>query len=250
MKHSCGGLAPPVAIVLLLGLGACGLPAGHPSPTPRPTATATASKADPQRCERLAKRGFTPCPPTADKLPLPPTTIRNATNGAIPDATAQQWGRAFQLTEAYYRWALQANARDALTAGGFADPNQNAITNLFSSDLMDLDNAARQDGELVFVPLNMPLVQLVAVPADLQPAMRRQGLTPTDYGFVVRFTGPGQRSVRRHDGSEIVIVSTPSDYSAALLIWGQLKQDPELGTIWYERGNYGCDGNVRSVCQI
>src|SRR5215510_16137676 len=99
MVQRCGGWVS--LLVVVVGLSACesGLPTAHGSPSPRVSASSAAT-ADPERCARLAKRGFTPCPPTADRLQLPPTTIRNATNGAIPDATAQAWGRAFQLTEA------------------------------------------------------------------------------------------------------------------------------------------------------
>src|ERR1700730_6551123 len=106
MRQRCGAMMP--LLIVMLGLSACqsGPPTSHASPTAHPSVTA--GTPDAQRCARLVKRGFVPCPPPADRLQLPPTTIRNATNGAVSDATAQQWGRAFQLTEAYYRWALQA----------------------------------------------------------------------------------------------------------------------------------------------
>jgi hypothetical protein len=249
MKQRCGGLVP--LVVILLGLSACdvGLPAAHGPASPRPSAPAAAS-ADPQRCARLAKRGFTPCPPAPDRLPLPPTTIRNATNGAVPDATAQQWGRAFQLTEAYYRWALQNNVRVALTSGVLADPSPQAVANLFGTDLMDLDDAQRAGGTLLYEPLAMPMTQLVAIPADLQQAMRRQGLVPTSYGLAVHFTGPGRRAIRYSDGHETAIVSSGADFSATLLIWGEFRADADMSAIWYERGTYGCDGNVRIACQL
>lgn len=248
MKQRCGGLLPLLAVMLVLSACSIGRPVGQTSPSPHPPSAAPT--ADPARCDRLAKRGFTPCPPTADKMQLPPTTIRNATNGAVSDATAQQWGRAFQLTEAYYRWALQANARDALTKGVLADPGTNSVANLFGTDLMDLDEATRQSGRLVVEPLQFPSVQVVTVPHDLQQAMQRQGLTPSDFGLAVRFIGPGRRAIRHTDGTEIVVVSTGADYSASLLLWGQFKTDPDLGAIWYEFGNYGCDGVVRAVCQV
>src|SRR5215470_4748141 len=119
-------------VVLILGLSACESAAsGHPSPgVPQSPAARVAASADPERCARLAKRGFTPCPPTPDKMQLPPTTIRNATNGAISDATAQQWGRAFQLAQAYYYWAMQNGARRALTSGILADVSPNTVANL------------------------------------------------------------------------------------------------------------------------
>jgi hypothetical protein len=248
MKHRCGGLMP--LVVVLLGLSACegGPPVTHATASPRPSAAAVA--ASPQRCERLAKRGFTPCPPAPDRLPLPPTTIRNATNGAVSDATAQQWGRAFQLAQAYYYWAMQNNARSALTSGTLADPSPQAVGNLFGSDLMDLDNAKQAGGVLVFEPLHIPTAQLVAIPSNLRQAMQRQGLATAGYGFAVRFIGPSRRAIRLADGRVTEIVSSGPDYSATLLIWGEFKPDADLGAIWYQRGTYGCNGQVQSVCQL
>src|SRR4051812_42977528 len=88
------------AIVLLatlfLGFSACqgGPPKPH-TPTAGSPSASVSNAADTARCQRLARRGFTPCPPPADKLQLPPTKVRNGTNGTVPDPTAEQWGRAF-----------------------------------------------------------------------------------------------------------------------------------------------------------
>ncbi|HKF78911.1 MAG TPA: hypothetical protein VKF59_22405 [Candidatus Dormibacteraeota bacterium] len=238
-------------VLVVAGLSACSgpLPATHASPAPRGSAPPSAA-ADPQRCARLARRGFTPCPPTADRLQLPPTTIRNATNGAVTDATAQEWGRAFQLAQAYYYWAMQHNARGALTSGVLADASPNAVGNLFGTDLQDLDNARQQQGTLLFQPLQVRLIQLVAIPPNLAQAMSKQGLTASTYAFAVLFVGPGQRAIQLSDGRRIVLVSSDSTYSAMLLIWGDLRSDPDLGQIWFEHGNYGCEAAVQNVCLL
>jgi hypothetical protein len=244
-----GGRCGPL-VALLLGLSACqGAAPPHAHGSPAPTAARPAT-ADPQRCARLARRGFTPCPPTADRLQLPPTTIRNATNGAVSDATAQAWGRAFQLTEAYYRWAVEANSRQALTSGVLADASAQAVGNLFGTDLQDLDTATQAGGTLQYQPPPIPTVQLVAIPPDLQDAMRRQGLQASQFGMAVRFTGPTRRSIRLPDGHETELVSRDPSYAVTGLIWGELRADPELGAVWYEHGSYGCDGGVRNVCQL
>jgi hypothetical protein len=236
-------------LALIIGLSACqSAPRSHGQQSGRPTARAASP--DPQRCDRLAKRGFTPCPPTPDHLQLPPTTIRNATNGAVSDATAQQWGRAFQLTEAYYRWALQTNTRAALTSGVLSDSSQESVANLFAHDLMELDSARSVNGILVVQPLELAGIQVVAIPRDLQDSMRQQSLDPTSYGLAVHFMGPSRRAIQLPNGGEQVLSSSDSSYSAWLLIWGTYKADPELGAIWYEHGNYGCDGVVRNVCQV
>jgi hypothetical protein len=238
-------------VVLILGLSACeGASSGHTPPKAPSSAPSVAVSVDPQRCARLAKRGFTPCPPTRDKMPLPPTTIRNATNGGISDATAQQWGRAFQLGQAYYYWAMQSGDRAALTSGALADPSLQAVGNLFGGDLKDLDSARQAGGVLVYQPPRTPIAQVVAIPADLQESMRKQGLTPSPYGMAIRFTGPTRRSIRFPDGHETEILSKDSSAVVELLVWGELRTDPDLGSIWFESGNYGCDESVRNVCQL
>jgi hypothetical protein len=248
MRQRCGTLMP--LLIVLLGLSACqsGQPTSHASPTTHPSATAATP--DAQRCARLARRGFTPCPPTPDRLQLPPTTIRNATNGAVSDATAQRWGRAFQLAQAYYYWAMENNARSALTSGVLADSSPQAVGNLFGTDLMDLDNAKSAGGTLVYEPPHVPIAQIVAIPPELQATMQRQGLTPSSYGVAIRLTGPTLRSIRTPNGDTKPISSGDASYIADVVAWGELRDVPDIGPIWYEFGYYGCDGSVRSVCQL
>ena len=238
-------------VVLILGLSACeGASSGHTPPKAPSSVPSVAVSVDPQRCARLAKRGFTPCPPTPDKMPLPPTTIRNATNGAISDATAQQWGRAFQLGQAYYYWAMQSGDRAALTSGALADPSLQAVGNLFGGDLKDLDSARQAGGVLVYQPPRTPIAQVVAIPADLQESMRKQGLTPSPYGMAIRFTGPTRRSIRFPDGHETEILSKDSSAVVDGLYWGELRTEPDVDAIWFEFGDYGCQGSVLNVCQL
>jgi hypothetical protein len=145
---------------------------------------------------------------------------------------------------------MENNARSALTSGVLADSSPQAVANLFGSDLMDLDNARQQGGQLVIEPLHMPATQLVTIPPDLQQAMQRQGFVPNGYGFAVHFTGPSRRSIRLPDGRTTPILSSGPEYSATILIWGEFRVDADLSTIWYQHGNYGCEGNVRGVCQV
>jgi hypothetical protein len=248
MKQRRGTWMP--LLIVMLASSACqsAMPTSNASPNTHPSVTN--GTADPQRCARLAQRGFTPCPPTPDRLQLPPTTIRNATNGAVPDATAQQWGRAFQLAQAYYYWAMENNARSALTSGVLADPSPQAVANLFGTDLMDLDNAKSAGGTLVYQPLHMPITQVVAIPQELQQKMRAQGLQTQPYGFAVRFTGPASRSIHLANGRIVSLRTSAADYSATGLVWGELRADRDLGSIWFESGAYGCEGEVQSVCAL
>ena len=237
-------------VVLILGLSACeGVSSGHTSSKAPSPAVSVAVSADPQRCARLAQRGFTPCPPTPDRMQLPPTTIRNATNGAISDATAQQWGRAFQLTEAYYRWAMQNGARSALTSGILADSSLQAVGNLFGTDLQDLDTAKQVGGMLTYQPPQLPTVAVISMSSAVQELIRGQGLVPSPWGLVVRFTGPTRRTIRSPDGRETEVAARDATFVVDVAIWGELRADIDLGLVWFEHGYYSCDGSIRAVCQ-
>jgi hypothetical protein len=239
-----------VLAALLLAVTACqsGTPQAHSSPSSRASASPSAT-ADAARCARLAERHFTPCPPLASELKLPPTTIKNATDGAIDDATAQKWGRAFQLGQAYYYWAIEQNARDPLTAGVLADPA--ATGNLFGPDLEEIDRAKKEGGVLVAHHYSMPITQLVKITPELETDIKRQGLATRPYGFAVRFRGPAADLLRYPDGREVPM-ATPVDanYVVDTITWGELRSDRDLGDIWYQYGYYSCDGSVRSACRL
>jgi hypothetical protein len=232
--------------ILLLACAACqaGTPQAHT--TPKPTVAPSATP-DAQRCARLAKRGFTPCPPLASQLKLPPTTIKNATNGAVDDATVQRWGHAFQLGQAYYYWVIDQNARDVLTSGVLADPN--AAGNLFGPDLRDLDKAKQSGGTLTAREFAMPITQAVVIPEQLQASIRKQNLSPQPFGLATRFQGPASHSIHYPDGRDEVLGAVGADFVADTVGWGELRSDPDLGEIWYEYGYYGCE-EIRAVCQL
>jgi hypothetical protein len=237
-----------VILALLLAITACsvGTPQAHNSPAPTHSASPSPT-ADAARCARLAKRGFTPCPPLASQLKLPPTTIKNATNGAVDDATVQNWGRAFQLGQAYYYWVMDQNARDALTSGVLAD--QAASYNLFSPDLRDLDQAKQKGGVLLSRQFAMPITQAVAIPQSLGEVIQTHGLTAKPYGLAVRFQGPASHVIRLPDGHDESVASVGADRVVDAVAWGELRADQDLGEIWYEYGYYGCE-EIRNVCQL
>ena len=235
-----------VLAVLLLVCTACqsGTPQAHT--TPRPSVAPTVTP-DAQRCARLAKRGLTPCPPLASQLKLPPTTIKNGTNGAVDDATVQRWGRASQLGQAYYYWAIDQNARDALTSGVLADAN--ASDNLYGPDLQDLDKAKQAGGTLVSQQFSTPVTQAVVIPQELQASIQAQHLTSKPYGLAIRFKGPASHRIRYPDGHEETLGASGSDIIIDTVSWGELRSDPDLGEVWYEFGYYGCE-EIKSVCRL
>jgi hypothetical protein len=246
LRGQCWSLA-----VLILGLSACttSQPVVHASaqPSVKPSAPVVT---DPQRCTRLARRGFTPCPPTPDKLTLPATRIVNATNGAISDATALQWGQALRVAQGYYYWAMQNGARDALTSGVLSDPSPSALANLLGPDLREIDAAKEAGGVLIFRPLKMPSANVVAIPQTLQGSMQRQHLMPSSYGMAIHFAGPSSSAIQMPDGSVKLLGSSAAEYVVNVIVWGEFRDDQDIGPIWYEYGFYGCDAEVRDVCKL
>jgi hypothetical protein len=180
-------------------------------------------------------------------LKLPATTIKNATNGAVDDATVQRWAHAFQLGQAYYYWVIAQNARDVLTSGFFGD--QAATDNLFGTDLRDLDQAKQKGGVLVAKEYSIPITQAVVIPPQLQEVIRAHGFTPKPYGLATRFQGPASHTIRFPDGHEETQFSVGNEKIVDTVDWAELRSDPDLGEIWYEYGYYGCE-EIRSVCQL
>jgi hypothetical protein len=233
----------------VLGLGSCGgsQPKHRPLPKPRPTLSVQAASA---RCARLAALGFDPCPPPPSQIQLPKASIRNATDGAISNATAQEWGRAFLRGQAYYYWAIQHDDEQTLRSGVFALSDPTTVGNLFGGDLQELDEVRQSGGTIIYQPPQTPIVQVVVIPSSLQAAMTRQGLHPANYGMAVEFKGPERRAVRLHNGSIETIFSVGPQYVDDFLVWGVVKVDPSLGSIWYEYGIYECNGPVKLACGL
>src|SRR5262249_60874558 len=125
-----------------------------------------------------------------------------------------------------------------------------ALGNAVVRNLRDLDAARAAGGFLVYQPPLIAISQLVLVPGQLQDEMRKEGLNPSSYGLAMRFTGPTRRVIRAADGKETEVLVADSNAVADLIVWGQLRPDRDLGSIWFEFGNYSCQGSVRDVCRL
>lgn len=157
-------------------------------------------------------------------------------------------------TETYFDWAVTNGADTFLdppvppkTAGAIADPG--AAPNLYSTELSVISRARAQKGSVVFQAERIRRIGLVAVPDALQTAARQQQLKPEPYAFVGDAIGPGSLGIKGADGQEQVLYSTPAGQVQQLMVWGEFKEDPDLGPIWYEEGLYSCaDPQVTSTC--
>jgi len=245
------GAARPRFITLLaagLAAAACGA-AG--APVSRPAAAPPASPtADPAvRCQQLAARHVTPCPPANPRQEA--ITIRNGTHGAVPDPDVRAQGEAYIRAHGLYVWAVHQDTGDAFLQSGAVVDSETARTNIFRVEIRAFEDARSAGGRARIEPLTTTEITLVPVPQTLRDGAQRDGLQPSPYAWVDNQTGPAHVWIELPGGGTRDVVRIGAGEPHPILVFGQLRDDPELGAVWYAGGEYGClsgDGRVRAVC--
>ena len=227
---------------------ACGSAAVTTKRSPS-ASTSTPDAADAARCQQLAKRSVTPCPPA--NLALEHIAIRNGTHGAVPDAAAREQGVAYLREHALYDWAVRQPNGDAFLMSGAIVAPETGRTNIFRAEIALFADARAAGGRAHILPLTTTEITLVPVPAALQDAARSDGLEPSPYAWVDNQAGPARAWIDTPAGSRDE-VRIPEGQPHPILVFGQVRQDAELGAIWYLGGEYGCLASVevRNVCGI
>jgi hypothetical protein len=244
-----------VAIRLFTLLAACAVvvacgSAAATAKHPLPASSATPDAAAVARCQQLAQRHVTPCPPA--NLALEHIAIHNGTHGAVGDAIAGEEGAAYLREHALYDWAVRQPNGDAFLMSGALVPPETGRTNIFRAEIKLFEDARAADGSPHVQPLITTDATLVAVPAALQDAARRDGLQPSPYAWVDNQAGPGRAWYQTPDGVAHDEVRIADGQPHPILVFGQVEQDPELGSLWFVGGEYGCLASieVRDVCGV
>jgi hypothetical protein len=217
---------------------------------PPAASAATPDAAAAARCQQLALRSVSPCPPA--NLALEHIAIRNGTHGAVTDAVAHEQGTAYLREHALYDWAVRQQGGDAFLMSGALVPPETGRTNIFRAEIKLFADARAAGGRAGIDPLTTTEVTLVAVPGGLQDAARRDGLQPSPYAWVDNQTGPARAWFQTPDGATHDEVRIADGQPHPILVFGQVRQDAELGAIWYVGGEYGCLASmeVRHVCGL
>ena len=228
---------------------ACGSTAVIEKPNQSRSA-ATPDAATSARCVQLQARHVTPCPPA--NLALEHIAIHNATRGGVPDATARDEGMAYLREHALYDWAVRQANGDAFLSSGALVPPETGRTNIFRAELKLFADARAAGGSAHISPLTTTDITLVPVPPALQDAAQRDGLQPSQYAWVDNQAGPARAWIQTPDGRSRDEVRIADGQPHPILVFGQVRDDPELGSLWYLGGEYGCLASieVRSVCGI
>jgi hypothetical protein len=214
------------------------------APAPMPDTAATA------RCQQLAMRSVTPCPPA--NLALEHIAIRNGTHGAVTDTDAREQGTAYLREHALYDWAVRQQNGDVFLMSGALVPPETGRTNVFRAEIKLFADARAAGGRARIDPLTTTEITLVPVPGALQQAARQDGLVPSPYAWVDNQEGPARAWIETPDGGSRDEVRIAAGQPHPILVFGQVKQDADLGAVWYLGGAYGClvSVQVRNVCGI
>ena len=202
------------------------------------------------RCQRLQERLVTPCPPAT--LALERIAIRNGTHGAVDDAVARAQGLAYLRVHALYTWAVHQDAGDRFLLSGALVSPETGRTNIFRAEVTLFTEARTAGGHAHIEPMTTTEVTLVPVPDTLRNAAQRDGLQPSQYAWVDNQAGPAHLWIDLPGGGIREGARIPAGQPHPILVFGEMRDDPELGSIWYQGGVYGClaSQQVRVVCGV
>jgi hypothetical protein len=226
---------------------ACGTTiAGGRPPSAAPAAQPTADV----HCQALALRGITPCPPS--RLALEPIVVRNGTHGAVADDVVRTQGQAYIRAHTLYDWAVrQADGGSFLMSGAIVPP-EIARTNVFRAEVKVFTDAHASGSTVHIEPLRTTEITLVPVPVGLQEAGKSDGLRPTQFGWVDNQAGPARVTVQAAGGSPREVLRIAPGEPHPILVFGEVREDADLGPIWYLGGEFGClaSAQVRVACGL
>jgi hypothetical protein len=164
-----------------------------------------------------------------EHVPAAPPVI-NMTNGAVSDATAQQWANADLRVAGWFRWAEGFGQEVFLHHLGGSD-----TLNPAERTALDLGATIAQPDCNLYPSQRV----LFAVGPDGDAYFLRRGL-PADNNYVLveAFTGPCSAIATYPNGQTQNIVELPA--TTLVFVPGTPRSDPILGDIWYSDAGGNC----------
>jgi len=157
--------------------------------------------------------------------------VRNMTNGAVSDATAQLWANANNRDSGWYQWAdAQDQPRFLLRLGGAA-----VVANATEQEVLSSGGYILQPACNLY-PENW---QLFKVGSDGEAYFARKHLPADDaFVFVAVYRGPCAETLVYPDGHRTDL----TDFTSPTIgfIPGRFLQDPVLGPIWFPDAGGNC----------
>jgi hypothetical protein len=220
----------------LVAAGACSQQQGKPkssasaSPTVNPASVLAAWKACGSDVVPPASVLATP------KLPVKVDTSK--TNGAVSQAEANKWAKAYLREQYLETWALTTN-HDVVFSGGCLG-SQKSYDQLFSAEVANLNKAKAAGGHLDYDPLaTYTAIAVVPAPAAAAEfAYTISGRRP-QYAIVATAQGPLNAYIVDSSGKRTLLGQTPAGKTFRQAFFGQY-QDESIGPIWFQLAAGDC----------
>jgi hypothetical protein len=235
-----GGWGSALGLLLAVATSASALACGggqaavKPSPpAPRSAATPAASPTD--RCASLKARapGIEACPPAS----LAFATPRASHDASLSDEDARRMAQGAARSYAIYNWAVNQGYDGFIKAGLLSYPRPDVVKLSFGEDLVGIEAARRSHTTYrLDPPLRLDAVRAVGLPPEARQDAAKLGAEAGTTALVFRLVGPYGEYL-----GDRVTQSRPPDYVHPILVYGELRNDPDLqGWIWYWGGYAQC----------
>lgn len=179
--------------------------------------------------------------PPASLLLLPKLQVKvdaSRTNGAVSQANADKWGRAFLREQHLENWAVTTN-REAVLKGGCLG-SITAYEELFAPEVSTMEQAKAAGGHLEFDPA-ATLTGIAIVPAPVAAADYVSNLSGARPKFAVvgTFQGPIAAFIVTPSGSKQELGHTNAGVVFRVATFGQFKQSG-IGPLWFQMASADC----------
>src|SRR5439155_2448432 len=126
-----------------------------------------------------------------------------------------------------------------------------AQSTVYNTEIGFIRQARDLGGTLKLAPLRWTRITLVKVPDNIRQAAVTHGYKPSDFGWLAMQVGPATAEAVMPDGSSKLLVSMKPGETSPLLVFGELRNDPDLGSISYQNDLLGCTASeLDVVCRV
>ena len=230
------GLALALGVAVLAACGGSA-PTPHGWISPPAKAPASAATGPAGSLADWQARGASEVPPRSVlQVSLQGIEIVNQTAGAVSDADARAWARAFQRSSGLLYWAVAHMQDGFLQRSGLSS----APFAVFGQNLDDIILARRAGTRVEYTPENVRRLVVRPVPQSLQPAFASLRFVWKPYAIYLDALGPsatvwvdaqGNRTTKSEIGAGVPIEE---------LLGGELSHDALFGDVWVRGSDWNC----------
>jgi hypothetical protein len=173
--------------------------------------------------------------PPANVLTTPKLPVKvdvSKTNGAVSQAEADKWARAYLREQDLEDWALTTNRVAVFSSGCLG--SQEAYDNLFAEEVANINKAKAAGGHLEYDPLaTVTAIAIVTSPVAAQSFVSSLSGQRPRYAIVATAQGPLNAYIVDPLGKRTLLGQTPAGKTFRQAYFGQY-QDGPIGALWFQ----------------